>query len=201
VAVSTPDAVLDFWFPADPARQSALWWGKNPKLDAEIRERFGATLAAAKRGELDDWAEQPSGRLALVIVLDQFSRNIHRGDAKTHEADEQALALALAGIDRGHDQALPRAWRLFMYLPLEHAESLEHQERCIELCSALADEVAADPASDAATRERYASYVAYAVRHRDVIAKFGRFPHRNALLGRESTPAELEYLAQPGAGF
>lgn len=199
--MSTPDAVLEFWFPPDNARANALWWGKDPQLDAEIRERFGATLAAAKSGQLDGWAATASGRVALIIVLDQLSRNIHRGDAQTYDADEQARRLTLEGVALGHDRELPAIQRLFFYMPLEHSEQLEHQEQCIELIRALAAEVAAEPGVEPGRRDRFHGFIDFAVRHRDIVARFGRFPHRNALLGRPSTAEELEFLKQPGSGF
>lgn len=199
--MSTPDAVLEFWFPPDSARANALWWGKDPRLDAEIRERFGATLAAAKAGQLDDWAATPRGRVALIIVLDQLSRNIHRGDPQTYDADEHARKLTLDGIELGHDRELSGIERLFFYLPLEHSEQLEHQEQVVELMRRLAEDVAAEPGADAKQRGQFAGFIDYAIQHRDIVARFGRFPHRNALLGRESTAEELAFLQQPGSGF
>lgn len=199
--MTTPDDVLEFWFPADGARANALWWGKNPQLDAEIRERFGPTLAAAKAGQLDAWAADARGRVALIIVLDQLSRNIFRNDPRTYEADEKALALALEAIEIGHDRELPATQRLFFYMPLEHSEELEHQERCVELMRKLAADVAAEPGVDPGRREQFAGFIGYAVQHRDIVARFGRFPHRNALLGRASTAEELEFLTQPGSSF
>ncbi|MFO7566042.1 MAG: DUF924 family protein [Enhygromyxa sp.] len=196
--MTTPDEVLDYWFPADPTRANKLWWGKDEGLDAEIRERFGAGLRAAKTGALDHWAEQARGRLALIVVLDQLSRNIHRDDPEAFAADEQARALSEAGLERGHDRQLRPIERVFFYLPLEHSESLADQERCVELMRALAEEVAKQ---DLARREQFEGFVDYAVRHRDIIARFGRFPHRNAVLGRASTPEELEFLTQPGSSF
>ena len=197
----TPAQILEFWFPADQDRANALWWGKDEALDTEVRERFGSTLAAARDGALDHWAETARGRVALIIVLDQLSRNIFRGDPETYAADEQARALALAGLERGHDRELSAMQRMFFYMPLEHSESLADQERCVELMGALANEVAADPAADPALRESFAVVVDFAIRHRDIVARFGRFPHRNALLGRASTPAELEFLTQPNSSF
>jgi uncharacterized protein (DUF924 family) len=199
--MSTADAVLEFWFPSDNARANALWWGKDARLDAEIRERFGSTLTAAKAGQLDEWSASPRGRLALIIVLDQLSRNIHRGDAQTYEADEQARAQTLEGLARGHDRELSPIERLFFYMPLEHSEQLEHQEQCVALIRQLAADVAAEPNVEPGRRDRFAGFIDYAVRHRDIVARFGRFPHRNALLGRSSTPEELEFLRQPGSSF
>jgi uncharacterized protein (DUF924 family) len=199
--VSTPDAVLDFWFPPDNARANALWWGKDPRLDAEIRERFGTTLAAAKAGQLADWTESARGRIALIIVLDQLSRNIHRGDPQTYDADEQARKLTLDGLALGHDRELSAIERLFFYMPLEHSEQLDHQDQCVALMRQLAEDVAAQPGVEAGQRARFVSFIDFAIRHRDIVARFGRFPHRNALLGRTSTAEELAFLEQPGSGF
>ena len=199
--MSTVDRVLEFWFPADSARANKLWWGKDPALDAEITEEFGPTLAAAKAHELDAWADTARGRLALIVVLDQLSRNILRGDPETYAADAQARALTHAGLERGHDAEVRPIERLFFYLPLEHSEALADQERCVGLMEALAAEVAAEPGVDEARRKQFAGFVDYAIRHRDIVARFGRFPHRNALLGRPSTPEELEFLTQPGSSF
>lgn len=186
------DEVLRFWF--DPAVQ-ARWFASDGAFDAQVRERFGDTLEAAVRGELDGWTATPDGWLALLIVLDQFSRNIHRDDAKAWAQDRQSQALALAGIARGDDQRLAPLQRLFAYLPLEHAEDLVLQDHCVQLFERLADQL------PEAGREPYLGFLDYARRHRDVIHRFGRFPHRNAMLGRVSTPAEQAYLASPGSGF
>ena len=199
--VTTPDDVLEFWFPPDSTRANAMWWGKDPRLDAEIRERFGPTLAAAKAGELDGWTATARGRAALIIVLDQLSRNIFRGDPRTYEADAQACALTLAGVRLGQDRELDPMQRLFFYMPLEHSEELEHQETCVELMKGLAADVAAEAGVDPARSDRFVGFIDYAVRHRDIVARFGRFPHRNALLGRESTAEEIEFLKQPGSSF
>ncbi|MHA6205058.1 DUF924 family protein [Dyella soli] len=187
-----PKDVLDFWFAAS---SEPLWFARDEAFDAAVRERFGAALDAASRGELDGWCDTPEGWLALLIVLDQFSRNIHRNDPRTWAADAQAQALALAGITRGDHLRLTPMQRTFAYLPLEHAEDLSLQQRCVDLFEQL---LAAQPPGPRAPFEDYASY---ARRHRDVIRRFGRFPHRNAVLGRANTPAEDDYLAQPGSGF
>ncbi|EDM77003.1 hypothetical protein PPSIR1_15920 [Plesiocystis pacifica SIR-1] len=196
-----PSDVLEFWFPDDPIQADALWWGKSPETDESIRARFGDARERAKAGELDAWAEQPAGRMALIILLDQMSRNLFRGDAETYAADAKAVALCLDGLERGHDQALPFIQRLFFYMPLEHAEDLGQQERCVELVRALADAVRADPGISEAVVQRYDNFVDFAVRHRDIVARFGRFPHRNAILGRDSTAEEAEFLTQPGSSF
>jgi uncharacterized protein (DUF924 family) len=196
---ATPDDVLDFWFGADAAAVDAAvaqrWFARDDAFDAAIRERFGAAVATARDGGLDAWAQNPRGWLALLLVLDQFPRNLHRGSPLAFASDARALDTALAGIGRGDDQALLPIERVFTYLPLEHAEDLAVQERCVHLFMALCDSVAATE------RERFADFLGYAQRHYDVIARFGRFPHRNAALGRASTPAEQAYLAEPGAGF
>ncbi|WP_114239004.1 DUF924 family protein [Dyella sp. C9] len=189
---STPTDVLEFWF--DPVAE-ACWFERNEAFDARIRQRFGDTWVAAVRGELDDWAATPEGWLALLIVLDQFSRNLHRDDARAWAADGQAQALARAGIARGDDQRLLPLQRLFAYLPLEHAEDAALQRLCVQLFHQLAEQ------QTGVDRHRFEGFLDYARRHHDVIDTFGRFPHRNAVLGRASTPAEQDYLASPGAGF
>lgn len=188
----SPQEVLRFWF--DPAVQ-AHWFASDDVFDEQVRQRFGDTLDAAVRGELESWADTPEGWLALLIVLDQFSRNIHRGDARAWSADAASQALALAGIARGDDQRLIPLQRLFVYLPLEHAEDVALQHRSVQLFERLANQ------QPDAAREPYLGFLDYARRHRDVIHRFGRFPHRNALLGRDSTPDEQAYLDSPGSGF
>ena len=201
VTSPSPAEILDLWFPDDRERANKMWWGKDPAFDAELRERFGPLLARAKAGELEDWAERASGRLALIILIDQFSRNIFRGDPETYAADAQARALTLEGLERGHDRELPLIQRLFFYMPLEHSEELEHQERCVALCEALAAEAKADSSLSEDEVKTFVGFIDFAVRHRDIVARFGRFPHRNELLGRASTPEEVEFLTQPGSSF
>lgn len=194
------ETVLAFWM-GEAHRNEALgervifWFTKSEATDAALRERFGETFEAASRGELDHLAETPRGRLALLIVLDQFSRNIHRGTPRAFATDARALALALEGFEKGHDRALRPIERLFFYLPLEHAEDLAMQDRAVELFRALRQD--APPG----TERFFDGFIDYALRHHEVIAKYGRFPHRNALLGRESTEEERAYLAEPGSGF
>lgn len=182
--------VLAFWF--DPGHE-AFWFGRNDAFDHAIRQRFGALHVQAARGELDSWITLPEGWLALLLVLDQFSRNLHRDDPRAFACDAKAERLALEGLAQGFDERLPPAWRVFAYLPLEHAEDLTLQDRSVALVEGLC---AAFPGEAV-----YTNYLGYAQRHREVIARFGRFPHRNAVLGRACTPEELHYLAQPGAGF
>lgn len=193
--------VLDFWFgpQADDAsiaeRQDSLWWQKRDETDREISERFGALHHQASLGELEHWADSPQGRLALIIVLDQFSRNIHRDSPKAFAQDYRALAHSLSGQTHGQDRELRTVHRVFFYMPMEHAESLPVQDECVRRFEGLLAE---------ATPEKTAPFeklLDYARRHRDVVLRFDRFPHRNAILGRDSTPAELEFLKQPGSSF
>ena len=193
--------VLRFWLGAYPLDAGAMlgvqrqWFRKDEAFDARLREDFGATIAAARAGRLDRWADTAEGRLALLIVLDQFTRNAFRGQPDSFAGDAQALALALRGIELGHDQAVPPLARMFCYLPLEHAEDLVLQERSVALFAALREAPGAEP------RATYDSLLEYAHKHREVIARFGRFPHRNRILGRTSTPDETEFLKQPGSSF
>jgi len=196
-----PENVLAFWFgpPGSAAaiagRQRTLWFGKSPANDQAVVERFAATLTAAAAGLLDHWARTPRGRLALVIVLDQFPHHIHRDRPQAFATDAQALVLSLAALAAGEDRQLAPIERVFLYLPLEHAESLDLQERSVLLYEQLAQEAPDDE------RALFDGFLDYARRHRDVVARFGRFPHRNAILGRPSTPDEIEFLKQPGSRF
>jgi uncharacterized protein (DUF924 family) len=178
--METKDEVLDFWF-ADEAR----WWKKDPTFDGEIRERFGSLHAAIERGDHEAWLTTPSGTLAYVVVLDQFSRNMFRDTPQAFASDTQARRAASAALARGDEQRLPNAQRAFLYMPFMHSESLADQDRAVELFRTLEGKAQLD----------------YAERHRAIIRRFGRFPHRNAILGRASTPAELEFLKQPGSSF
>ena len=187
-----PRDVLDFWF--EPAH-AAHWFAKDAAFDEQIRRRFAVAADDAAQGRLDAWASNPADWLALLILLDQFPRNLHRGDAQAWAADVKAQRIALSGLAGGFDQALPPLQRVFAYLPLEHAEDMGLQQRAVTLFEALHAQ------APVAGRARFAEFLDYARRHREVIARFGRFPHRNAVLGRDSTAAEREYLAQPGAGF
>ncbi len=200
-AIALPQEVLDRWFagapddPATAAKQLAFWWGSNPATDAELRERFGATHEAACAGELDGWAATPEGRVALVLVLDQLSRNLHRGTPGAFAQDPAALRLALAAVEQGEDRSYPFFHRVFLYLPFEHSERIADQDRALRLFDSLHVECP-EPLRGSAK-----AYLQYARQHRDIIARFGRFPHRNAILGRPSSAEELKFLAQPGSGF
>lgn len=191
------DGILDFWFAdaVETGQPQKHWFTKDDAFDARIRERFGDDVEAALRGERDGWAATPRGRLALLILLDQFTRNIFRGTARAFAGDAQALALALEGLERGDDRALAPLQRVFCYLPLEHAEDPAMQVRAVALFTQLRDSV------PAVRRDTFEGFLDYARQHRDVIDRFGRFPHRNAVLGRTNRPEENDYLAQPGAGF
>jgi len=199
--VEQPETVLAFWFgpPGSAAetagRQRTLWFGKSPENDQAVIERFAATLTAATAGQLNHWAHTPRGRLALVIVLDQFPHHIHRDRPQAFATDPQALALSLAALATGEDRQLAPIERVFLYLPLEHAESLDLQNRSVLLYEQLAQEAGDDE------RALFDNFLDYARKHRDVVARFDRFPHRNAILGRISTPDELEFLKQPGSRF
>jgi uncharacterized protein (DUF924 family) len=195
------DTVLQFWF-GEPsadgradAEHSARWWKRNEAFDAEIRAQFGELHAAVARGEREHWLDSDRGCVAYVIVLDQFSRNMFRGSGQAFAYDAAALHAALAAIARGVDQRVGHDARYFLYMPLMHSEDIAAQERCVELFAALRRE------TGGADAEGAGSALSYAERHRDIVKRFGRFPHRNALLGRASTPEELEFLTQPGSSF
>lgn len=183
---STPQAVLTFWF---TEAGEARWYASDPAFDADIRDRFGSALSAARAGDLAPWKTDVEGRLALTIVLDQFSRNIHRGEPAAFAADAAALALANRALRFGDDLWLkahrPDPWRAFLYLPFMHSEDLADQRRCLDLHLTHGPDAP----------------LPYARAHHDIIARFARFPHRNAILGRESTPEELVFLQHHGAGF
>lgn len=187
-----PREVLDFWYADDT---SVHWFAAEAGFDDTVRERIADTFEAALRGELDGWAGTPEGWLALLLVLDQFGRNIHRGTARAFAGDVRAQALAMAGLARGDDLRLPRLWRVFAYLPLEHAEDLRLQQHSVTRFRALAVQA---PANEAAL---YRRFLDYALRHCEVVTRYGRFPHRNAVLGRAETDEERAYLAQPDTGF
>ena len=172
--------VLDFWFGQDRTR----WFVKDPAFDEQIRRRF---LDLYQRGidrQLEGWKSKPKDCLALVVLFDQFPRNMFRGTPRAFEGDDRARACARIIVDKGWDAAMTPDERSFAYLPFEHSESIADQIRCCELMAPLGEEL-----------------LRYAVRHRQIIERFGRFPHRNAMLGRGSTPEEIEFLKQPGSSF
>jgi len=174
--------LLHFWFHDIRPRQ---WWAVDPAFDALIRQRFEATLHAAERGELHAWRRTPRGRLAEIIVLDQFSRNAYRGTARAFANDPMALVLAQEAVAGGHDQVLDATQRAFLYMPYMHSESLLVHEQAMRLFAAPGLEGNYD----------------FELRHKAIIERFGRYPHRNAALGRESTVEEQAFLRQPGSQF
>lgn len=180
--VVKPATIISFWF--DELKKED-WFTKSAKTDSAIRDRFAATHLALAKSVPDAWRADAEAHLALIILFDQFPRNIYRDTPLAFATDGLALKEARAAVERGHDQALGADRRVFIYMPFEHSENLADQHRAVELIGKLGDE----------------SYTKYAGAHRDVIEKYGRFPHRNAILGRVSTPAEERYLAEPGAGF
>ena len=181
--------VLDFWFGAEDVDRPA-WFRKDAAFDAEIVRRFGALIDEALSGRLQDWAEQPRSALARIVLLDQFTRNTRRGTAQAFAGDGLALVAAKAMVATGQDRQLTPIQRGFVYLPFEHSESLAAQEESLRLFAALAAEAPGQH-----------GLLDYARRHHAIVARFGRFPHRNAQLGRESTAEETEFLKQPGSGF
>jgi uncharacterized protein (DUF924 family) len=196
--MSTPQScdVLEFWLGSSdgetpPPEVRKRWWTKDPAFDREIRERFGDLHERACAGELDGWTESPRGTLALVILLDQFSRNLHRGNPRSWSSDDKTQSIVEGALERGLDQQLAPYERLFLYMPLMHAEDLGAQVRCIEKMKELAETAGQD----------FAGNVDYAKRHHAIIERFGRFPHRNEILGRHSTDEEKEFLTQPGSSF
>lgn len=193
----TPEDVLSYWFgPLDaadyPQPQLALWWGKSPETDAHIRTTFGPTLDAIGRGEID-WTGTPRGLLAQLIVLDQFSRNMHRDQPGMYALDHLAQDLALRGL--AVEAALTPKERSFLYMPLMHAENVALQWLCVRKFQELLD--AARPAD----RSDWEKTLDYAKQHAAIVERFGRFPHRNAILGRTSTDEEVAFLKEPGSSF
>lgn len=195
MAMDNPEDVLRFWFPGNLRNDHAVmvrqfeWWFRGG-ADPAIIESFVPLVERASRGELDHWSHTPRGRLALIIVLDQFSRTVYRGSPGAFAQDPKALALALQGIEIGHYAALNTPWeKTFFLLPLGHSEELVHLEAAVKLAEELVEHA---PPEVRKVLEHSASQ---ARGHRDVIARFGRHPHRNEVLGRLSTPDELEYLA------
>ena len=201
MGATTPMDVATFWFrdatrnPEALERRGAVWFGTDPAFDRECATRFAASLEDAARGVLDNWADTPHGRLALVILLDQMPRNIHRGSPAAFAHDAQAAAHCMAGIESGQDRSLHPVERVFLYMPLQHAEDPDLQRRSVERFESLAAE------ADDAWREHFAENAHYARLHRDIVERFGRFPHRNRVLGRESTEEELRYLADGAPTF
>ncbi len=196
---SHPDAraVLDFWFGDSLAQgwpvvpRKALWFGSDRATDSAIRERFGTLVDQAVTGGLQSWELQPLDRLALLVLLDQFTRNLHRGRAEAFAGDTRAARLALQTLDEGLHRTLPPIGQVFVFMPLMHAEDLGLQDRCIRCFQDLLD---ATPADHTVARADLESHLQFARLHRDIVLRFGRFPHRNAALGRRSTDEETAFL-------
>jgi uncharacterized protein (DUF924 family) len=174
--LATADEILTFWRDAGPSK----WFSKDDAFDKACRDRFLPTYEAAARGDLNEWELTPEGALAVVLLLDQFPRNMFRGDRATYKTDPAALSTADRAIERGYDQKVEPQLRAFFYLPFMHSEDLADQQRSVAL-----NETLGAPES-----------VKFAHHHHDIVARFGRFPHRNALLGRESTPEEVAFLQE-----
>lgn len=199
--------VLDYWFGGEPlaagqlTQRMRLWFGGDepPEIlelrDETLAERFGPLIRAAAAGALDSWAASPRRLLALVILLDQFPRSVYRGTAQAFAQDERALSFALQGLQTGADATLAPVERIFLYMPLEHAEASAAQEESVAAFRRLAAE------APVAQRGLFESCLRSAQEHQAIIARFGRFPHRNAALGREASPAEIAYLAAQGQRF
>jgi uncharacterized protein (DUF924 family) len=186
--MTTPRDILQFWY---SERARPLWFEKDAAFDEEIRARFAPLVHEAQLGRLDDWRSSSDGALALLILLDQFSRNLFRGSAKAFLGDARARDIAAEAIARRYDQRYPYPDRVFFYLPFEHCETLANQDRFIALLEGCMREF-----GDVA-----AEFLQYGHRHRDIIKRFGRFPHRNAALGRETTEEEAEFLKEPNSSF
>jgi len=175
-----PQGILDFWF---SGRVESQWFASTPELDQEIRERYQAVWERASCGALDDWAHTADGSLALVIVLDQFPLNMFRGEARSFAWERKSVEIALHAIDKKFDETIARERLAFLYMPLMHSEELEEQDLSVTLYE----------------KRNLKQNLKFAEHHRDIIRRFGRFPHRNSILGRESTQDEMEYLASDEA--
>lgn len=195
------EQILRYWFgdrPDDPdvvQRQVKLWFTANAETDHHVREHFEADLKEASAGALTDWEQTPRGRLALIVLFDQFARNIYRGTPHAFAHDSHARRLCLDGQACGHDKMLRAIERVVFYMPLQHAEDLAMQQQAVRCFKQLVEEV------PTALKEIFVGCLDYAVAHRDIIARFGRFPHRNPILGRVSTREEIAFLQQPGSSF
>ncbi len=191
--MSNFERVLEFWFgnhnQADYGQRKQFWFIKNPEMDITIRQEFLTDYELACQGHLDHWQDSPRSCLALILLFDQIPRNIFRDQPQMYVTDEKALALAQFAVEQGFDETLLPVERWFIYLPFEHSENLDHQCQAVALFRKLNH----DPES--------ASPIDYAIRHFEVIRQFGRFPHRNKILGRKTTPEEAAFLKQPGSSF
>ena len=199
--VSRIDKILSFWFKEQALsapqidRRMDIWFGENPDFDDEIEAEFFDDIGRASKGKLNHWADDPRGRLALIILIDQFRRNIYRNTKKAFSKDKLALKLCVEGAMEKKDKGLTPIQKVFFYMPLQHAESRKVQAKSVDLYNRLAESVSPT------YRETFLTVAQFAELHKDIIDQFGRFPHRNALLGRENTPEEDEYLASDSPDF
>ena len=195
------EAILSFWFKEQQLsapqidRRMDIWFGEDPVFDHEIEKEFVNDIEAASDGKLDHWSVEPLGRLALIILIDQFRRNIYRNTAEAFSKDQLALKLCVEGAMQKKDQGLTAIQRVFFYMPLQHAESRKVQAKSLELYNRLAEAVSTTE------RETFLTVAQFAELHKDIIDRFGRFPHRNELLNRENTAEEAEYLAGDSPDF
>lgn len=202
MSIVTPDRVLEFWLgpgshddPELEGRQQSLWWGKDEATDERVRREFGETHLAACRGELSGWAATTSGRVALIVVLDQFSRMIHRDRPEAFACDPVAAGHTQALLVEPGWSSLPFYQKAFALMPLMHAEDRQLQTQCVDRFEELVRDARPEQ------RPSAENFAKFAVAHRDIVERFGRYPHRNRVLARESTPEELEFLQQPGSSF
>lgn len=197
----SPETILEFWFGSNAndaetaKKQSSLWWTKKVSVDRDIKERFEPLVKSATAGQLLDWSNSARGQLALIIVTDQFPRNMYRNTPMSFEFDSVALALCKGGLKDRNDRKLRPIERAFFYMPLEHSEDKTDQQESVALFKTLKDAVPAEQ------RQPFASFSRFAVQHCHIVERFGRFPHRNAILGRTSTSEEVEFLTHPRSSF
>ena len=195
------DDILDFWFGTSDStltinsQQSALWWSKNEQVDEQISHRFLPVLNAVSQGQMESWNNTPKGMLASIICLDQFPRNIFRGEAESFAYDGTALRLARDLTEKTWDKELPDIYRVFAYLPFEHSENFEDQKMSLQLYHGLRQDVSQE------LGQIFDGFYDFALKHYQIIDRFGRFPHRNTIVGRESTVEEQQFLSQPGSSF
>ncbi len=191
--MSKPREILDFWFGRESEEGYGefreVWFTKDPEFDREVRDRFEGAYEEATAGRLEHWKDEAQSCLALIILLDQFTRNMFRGDPKTYATDDKAREAARHAVEHAYDRELTPYGRLFVYLPFEHSEDLEDQRFSVELFRGLAAEMGSE------------ELLGYTVRHLEIIERFGRFPHRNEILGRATTPEEAEFLRGPDSSF
>ncbi len=195
------DAILSFWFKEQALsapqidRRMDIWFGEDPVFDHEIEKEFADDVERACKGDLDHWGDDPKGRLALILLIDQFRRNIHRNTAAAFSKDKLALKLCVEGAMHKKDRGLSPIQKVFFYMPLQHAESRKVQAKSVELYRRLAETVSPT------YRETFETVAQFAELHKDIVDQYGRFPHRNKLLNRENTPEEAEYLAGDSPDF